>query len=110
MPDEKLKAQADKMLLVYYYIGKAAEAGLVQGSPNPITVKGFDRALDLIEGGLKLTKEDVLYMLRYGGASGIMTVPEDQREGFAFIILKIQDEGFAKVMEEVNNMKQEEKK
>jgi hypothetical protein len=50
------KEKREGVIVFVYYLNKLREGGFIEGGPK-ITVEGFDTALDLIEGGLQLTRE-----------------------------------------------------
>jgi len=84
----------DKLLLTIYYLGKMAEGGFATKGDSLITPKGFDRAIDLIEKGAKITKEEMkicLYSLR--------CIPTNQLDSFCHIMFDIQKNGLQSIME-----------
>ena len=95
-----MEAESKKIVLMYFYLGKAVEAGLIGQGARTLSEKGFDLAMELIESGEKLTKDEVLYMLK---EDVIKAVP-DQHEAIAFIIMKIQDDGYSAVVAEVERI------
>ena len=79
----------EKMILVFYYIGKLVEAGLATSGPEKLTTSGFDMAMDLIKSGLTLDKPDIIEIL-----SGADITSAEDAPIFADLILEIQDKGF----------------
>lgn len=99
---EQLTDDQKKLLVTVYYLGKAAEAGLIVMGDTKITPKGFDAALDLIESGVKLERKEVeLYL-------AVLNIHPEEIHPISFIVITIQDKGFKKVMEEIEQLKSKE--
>lgn len=82
---EKSKEQA---ILFVYWCNKLREGGFLEGG-HIITEKGFDKAMDLIDAGVKLTKKDALACCK--------ELNVDTR--VISLIIKMQDVGYVKFLE-----------
>lgn len=94
----------EKQMLVFYYLGKMVEGGLITNGAFQLTGKGFDFAYDLFKTGAKLTLVEMQECLMALGNS----VPPDQLGALSSIMFEIQEDGYDKVMEKVNNLKKSE--
>lgn len=94
-------SKEDKMLLMFFYLGKMKEAGFVETLGHALSEKGFDRALEIYNSGEKLVPDDLFAMLMAIG------VPEDQIEMFAGIIIQIQEVGYEKILADFEAFKEQ---
>lgn len=77
MKETEKRILADKMLVTIYYVNRAQELGYINGGDDKLTPSGFDRAMDLIESGVRLDGETIK---RFGWSDDISS-----------LILKLQD-------------------
>lgn len=54
--DWKDEKAMDQAIVFIYYCNRLREGGFIEGGPV-ITVEAFDRAVDLVDGGFKITLE-----------------------------------------------------
>jgi hypothetical protein len=59
MKEKEFELLKQKALVFIYWCCKLNEGGYVEGGPK-ITPEGFDQAMDLIDGGLKINEEECL--------------------------------------------------
>lgn len=93
-----MEKEKEEVLIVIYYLQKMVEIGFISQGPFTITEKGFDLAHDLVKDGTKLTKEKMEFILSLPQ----FKVPADQVKAFTALVYDMQEIGYEKILEKVN--------
>lgn len=88
-----------KVSLLFLYIGKLKEFGLIEGEGDHLTTKGFDVAMSAYEEGIRLEENEIRAL--------ILKIPEMEniKEELSTMILYLQDKGFDEFKKLVEKIK-----
>ena len=92
------------LMVLFYYMGRLKELGLIDGGSVNVTTKGFDVALDIIEQGWELTSDDIIELLILSDLAS-----DEIAIGIAHMIIELQTVGYDAMKKMVSDMLNSEK-